>query len=157
MKQFVDYESLKPRDFEIGDIGWFPVLRPTLSTSSSDIHTEFGYICAKAYPLIIVEKLDDCMIGLIISTSGGSGLSRKGTSIKSRSVPIFHESYGHFTSPELGTDLFPRQKIRVDKQSGYRPAPSAYIDMLNTIMIPYDTRFKKEGSIVGDDVLPLSR
>ena len=143
--------------FSLGDIGWFPVLRPTLRTSSSDIHTQFGYICAKSYPVIIVEKLDDGMIGLIVSTSGGSGLSRKGTSIKSRSVPIVHESYSSSTSSDWGTNLYPRKALRVDKNGEYSPPSGAYVDMLNTAMIPYDSRFKKEGGIVATDALPLQQ
>ncbi|CAG5184770.1 uncharacterized protein ALTATR162_LOCUS11073 [Alternaria atra] len=56
---YVYVKRIEQQKFDIGDIGWFPILRPSLSESSSDLHTEFGYICAKSYPLIIVEKLED--------------------------------------------------------------------------------------------------
>ena len=75
--QYTDVKRMERRQFEIGDIGWFPVLRPSVAGSPSDIQTEFGNICAKSYPLIIVEKFNDCMIGLIINTAGGNGLSMK--------------------------------------------------------------------------------
>ena len=156
-KQYRNVNRIEPQMFNLGDIGWFPVLRPTLCTSSSDIHTQFGYICAKSYPVIIVEKLDDGMIGLIVSTSGGSGLSRKGTSIKSRSVPIMNEEYSHYTSSEWGTNVYPKRVLRVDRNGAYSPPSGAYVDMLNTVMIPYDSRFKKEGSILAADALPLQQ
>ncbi|KAI4942455.1 hypothetical protein J4E91_010052 [Alternaria rosae] len=156
-KQYSNVKRIEPDVLSIGDIAWFPVLRPTLFASPSDIHTEFGYICAKSYPIIIVEKLDDCMIGLIISTSGGNGLNRKGTSIKSRSVPIIHESYSNLTSSEWGTDVYPKRLLRVDRNGEYSPPSGAYVDLLNTITIPYDSRYKKEGSIVAADALPLQQ
>ncbi|KAH6851480.1 hypothetical protein BKA58DRAFT_450659, partial [Alternaria rosae] len=156
-KQYSNVKRIEPDALSVGDIGWFPVLRPTLFASSSDIHTEFGYICAKSYPIIIVEKLDDCMVGLIISTSGGSGLNRKGPSIKSRSVPIVHELYRHSTSLEWGTNMYPKRMLRVDRHGEYNPPSGAYVDMLNTITIPYDSRYKKEGSIVAADALPLQQ
>ncbi|KAI4634307.1 uncharacterized protein J4E87_001480 [Alternaria ethzedia] len=160
LEQYADVKPVPWNNFSVGDIGWFPVLRPSLSVSSSDIHTEFGYICAKSYPIIIVEYLDDCMLGLIISTSHGNGLRLKGASIRDRSVPVVDQS-SSFAVPDpssWGADLSPRQTIRVEHLSGqYRPPASAYVDMLNAIMIPYDSRFRKEGTIVKDDVLALQR
>jgi hypothetical protein len=156
-KQYANPKRVEPHMFHVGDIGWFPVLRPTVSESSSDIHTTFGYICAKSYPLLIVEKLDDCMLGLIISTSGGSGLTRKGPSVKSRSVPIVNEWSRYSTLSDWGASLHPRQKLWVDKKGEYSPPAGAYVDLLNVIMVPYDSRFKKEGNIVGVDALPLQQ
>ncbi|KAI4906203.1 hypothetical protein J4E90_010786 [Alternaria incomplexa] len=160
LSQYADVKPVPQENFSVGDIGWFPVLRPSLSVSSSDIHTEFGYICAKSYPVVIVEYLDDCMLGLIISTSHGNGLRLKGESVRDRSVPVVDQS-SRFPVPDpsnWGADLSPRQTIRVENLNGqYRPPASAYIDMLNAIMIPYDSRFQKEGAIVKDDVLALQR
>ncbi|KAI4676885.1 hypothetical protein J4E81_011034 [Alternaria sp. BMP 2799] len=160
LSQYADVKPVNSHNFSVGDIGWFPVLRPSLSVSSSDIHTEFGYICAKSYPIVIVECLDDCMLGLIISTSHGNGLRLKGDSIRERSVPVVDQSSNSPVPhpPNWGAGLYPRQTVRVEHRSGeYRPPASAYIDMLNTIMIPYDSRFRKDGAIMEDDVLALQR
>lgn len=156
-EQYVDVKRIEQQEFDIDHIGWSPVLRPSLSESSSDIHTEFGYICAKSYPLIIMEKLDDCMLGLIVSTSNGNGLSLKRSSISSRSVPVVAQLSTVATMPNWGQRMYPRQKIRIKVSSYYNPPAGAYVDMLNTIMIPYDSRFEKKGNLVADDVLPLQR
>lgn len=158
--QYADVKPVRRHSFNIGDIGWFPVLRPSLSVSSSDIHTAFGYICAKSYPLIIVEKLDNCMLGLIISTSNGNGLRLKDYSIREQSVPVVDQSSSSPVPhpPNWGAGLYPRQTVWVEHRSGeYHPPASAYIDMLNTIMITHDSRFQKEGAIMKDNVLALQR
>jgi hypothetical protein len=155
--QYANVKRIEQQVFNIGDISWFPVLRPSLCESSSDFYGEFGYICAKNYPLIIVEKLDDCMLGLIISTSNGNGLSRKGSSVRNRSVLVTTQSTTFHTSSDWGQSLYPRQALRVEHSSNYSPRASAYVDMLNVIMIPYDSRFEKKGNLVEDDVLPLQQ
>ena len=53
--------------------------------------------------------------------------------------------------------MYPRQKLRVELSSYYNPPAGAYADMLNAIMIPYDSRFEKKGSLVANDVLPLQQ
>ncbi|KAI4664535.1 uncharacterized protein J4E88_010679 [Alternaria novae-zelandiae] len=156
-KSFQDVERIKRRKFEVGDIGWFPVLRPSMVESPSDIHTEFGYICAKNYPLIIVEKLRDCMLGLLINTSGGKGLSKKGPSVMNRSVPIVKYPLRDSPPSLWGHELYPKQVLNVQMYSNYTPPTGAYVDMLNTIMIPYDSRFRREGTIVDADILPLQQ
>ncbi|KAI4611913.1 hypothetical protein J4E80_007364 [Alternaria sp. BMP 0032] len=156
-KSFQNVERVKRRKFEVGDIGWFPVLRPSMIESPSDIHTEFGYICAKNYPLIIVEKLRDCMLGLLINTSGGKGLSKKGPSVMNRSVPIVKYPLSDPPPSPWGQELYPKQVLNVQMYSNYTPPTGAYVDMLNTVMIPYDSRFRKEGTIVDADILPLQQ
>jgi hypothetical protein len=156
-KQYANVKNLERTEFAVGDIGWFPVLRPSLSESSSDIHTEFGYICAKSYPLIIVERLEDCMIGLIISTSNGNGLRLKCASVKSRSTVLVTESSRNSTFSDWGQELIPRKMLRVKGSSEYSPPAGAYVDMLNVIMIPYDTRFQKKGSLMSEDFLVLQQ
>ncbi|KAH8635475.1 hypothetical protein IG631_10876 [Alternaria alternata] len=151
-KQYANVQSVEQTEFAVGDIGWFPILRPSLSESSSDIHTEFGYICAKAYPLIIVEKLEDCMLGLVISTSNGNGLRLKCASVKSRSAPLLAELSQNSTFPDWGQKLYPRRMLHVKRSSEYSPPAGAYVDMLNVIMIPYDTRFQKKGRLMGVNV-----
>ncbi|CAN9398920.1 unnamed protein product [Alternaria alternata] len=156
-KQYVNVKSVEQTEFAVGDIGWFPVLRPSLSESSSDIHTEFGYICAKSYPLIIVEKLEDCMLGLIISTSNGNGLSLKCASVKRRSTLLIPEYPRNSTVFYWGQELHPKKMLRVKDSSEYSPPVGAYVDMLNLIMIPFDTRFQKKGDLISEDVLDLQQ
>jgi hypothetical protein len=156
-KQYANVESVEQTEFAIGDIGWFPILRPSLSESSSDIHTEFGYICAKSYPLIVVEMLEDCMLGLIISTSNGNGLRLKCASVKSRSALLLTESSQKPSFSGWGEELHPRTWLRVKGSSEYSPPAGAYVDMLNVIMIPYDTRFQKKGSLMSEDFLVLQQ
>ncbi|CAI9637870.1 unnamed protein product [Alternaria burnsii] len=156
-RQYTDVKGVEKDEFKIGDIGWFPVLRPSLSASPTDIHTEFGYICAKSYPLIVINKLEDCMIGLIISTSNGNGLRLKSSSVKRRSVPVVSKSAHISCSSDWGQDLHPRKMLRVESSSGYIPPIGAYIDMLNVIMIPYDSRFQIKGRILGEDALALRK
>ena len=156
-KQYANVQSVEQTEFAVGDIGWFPILRPSLSESSFDIHTEFGYICAKSYPLIIVEKLEDCMLGLIISTSNGNGLRLKCASVKSRSALLVTGSSRNSTFSDWGQELIPRMMLRVKGSSEYSPPAGAYVDMLNVIMIPYDTRFQKKGNLIMEDALVLQR
>lgn len=156
-KQYANVESVEQTEFAIGDIGWFPILRPSLSESSSDIHTEFGYICAKSYPLIVVEMLEDCMLGLIISTSNGNGLRLKCASVKSRSALLLTKSSQKPSFSGWGEELHPRTWVRVKGSSEYSPPPGAYVDMLNVIMILYDTRFQKKGSLMSEDFLVLQQ
>ncbi|CAN9152145.1 unnamed protein product [Alternaria alternata] len=155
-KQYAHVKDVEKDKFERGDIGWFPVLRPSLSASPTDIHTEFGYICAKSYPVIITKKLEDCMLGLMISTSNGNGLKLKSSWVKGRSVPIVTESSRTSTSSDWDKHLHPRRMLRVEGSSGYVPPAGAYVDMLNVIMIPYDTRFQIKGKLREEDVSSLN-
>ncbi|KAG9190116.1 hypothetical protein G6011_08204 [Alternaria panax] len=157
-RQYTDVKNIDKDKFKIGNIGWFPILRPSLSASPANIHTKFGYICAKAYPVVIFGKFDDFMLGLIISTSNGNGLNFKGPSIKGRSVPVVTESSSISTSSDWGQQhLQPKRKLRVKGSSGYIPPTGAYVDMFNTISIPYDSRFQIEGRILPEDVLPMNQ
>ncbi|RYN37675.1 hypothetical protein AA0114_g11509 [Alternaria tenuissima] len=156
-KQYANVKNVERTKFVVGDIGWFPILRPSVSKSSFDIYTEFGYICAKSYPLIIVETLEDCMLGLVISTSNGNGLRLKCDAVKSRSALLVNETSRNSTFSDWGQELIPRKMLRVKGSSDYSPAAGAYVDMLNVIMIPYDTRFQKKGYLIMEDVLVLQR
>ncbi|RYO16618.1 hypothetical protein AA0111_g11295 [Alternaria arborescens] len=156
-KQYANVKNVERTKFVVGDIGWFPILRPSVSKSSSDIYTEFGNICAKSYPLIIVETLEDCMLGLVISTSNGNGLRLKCDAVKSRSALLVSETSRNSTFSDWGQELIPRKMLRVKCSSEYSPAAGAYVDMLNVIMIPYDTRFQKKGYLIMEDVLVLQR
>ncbi|KAI4667546.1 uncharacterized protein J4E79_002235 [Alternaria viburni] len=140
-KHYTDVQRMRRRDFKVGDIGWFPVLRPSLAESPSDIHTQYGYICAKSYPLIIVEMFQDCMLGLIISTANRTGLNNKDRSIVNRSVPIITYMSPNPTSSDWGHSLYPRQRLRANRSGRYQPPNNAYVDLLNAIIIPYNTRF----------------
>jgi hypothetical protein len=46
----------------VGDIGWAPLPRMSLSDNAANVPSAYGQICIKVYPFIIVRTMGDCMI-----------------------------------------------------------------------------------------------
>jgi hypothetical protein len=152
---YKDVQQVSKDQFKLSDIGWFPILRPSLSMSFSDIQTEFGNISAKAYPALIVEIREDCMLGLVISTAGGHGLGRKPESIRNRSTYVIGKRFRSFTSPTYGASLLPRISLNVTI-GDYDPREGAFVDMFDTCKIPYDSRFEKKGAFTRESLTDLT-
>ncbi|EOA85037.1 hypothetical protein ACJQWK_06839 [Exserohilum turcicum] len=136
--------------FAVGDIGWLPLPRLSLCPSPADIPSSCGAISLKTYPFIIARKLPDCMIGLVISTAGGDGLTRKPEAIRQRSTYIFSATTTRILDlPSRSSVLNPRVLLKVqeptagDGLDGYSPDEGAFVDMLDTYTIQYDSRFEK--------------
>jgi hypothetical protein len=153
----MQYSKERHDRFNVGDIGWYPVLRPSTKPCIEDICMEYGFICAKKYPIIIVDRLDDCMIGLIISTGQGCGLNYKRDSVRDRSVHVLLN--GDTTTPlsPFGNDLVYRRPPRVLEYTNpgyipakYKPHEGAFVDLLDSIKIPYDSRFKQEARLTNE-------
>ncbi|KAH9864653.1 hypothetical protein J1614_010588 [Plenodomus biglobosus] len=152
--RFFTYIKRDPSRFELGDIAWYPILRPSNDPSDGDLITKHGRVCAKLYPVILVEKLPDCMICVPILTAGGRGLERKPTSIRLRSKHIvsagtslprcyIHDGCG------LGHNAVLKVIGEEPDASSYMYEPScnAFVDLVEEFRISYDSRFKKEGRL----------
>ncbi|KAI8939204.1 hypothetical protein NX059_005034 [Plenodomus lindquistii] len=152
------FVTMPPSYYTVGDIAWYPVLRPTFNPSPGDIQTEFGFVCAKFYPVVIVEKLEDNMIALVISTSGGRGLSALPPSAQRRCTHVVSDYTKVLPMMPFGSNILPEKILSVASEwdeaagqpKGYEPHPKAYVDMLDTIKIRYDTRFKKGGALTAE-------
>ncbi|PSN75461.1 hypothetical protein BS50DRAFT_582147 [Corynespora cassiicola Philippines] len=79
--------------FHEGDIGLYQFGQPCLDGQSTGlIETKTGGFSVKYYPVVIVTKQFDAMMGAIISSSGGRGLSGKPESLRDRCIYV--ESMG---------------------------------------------------------------
>lgn len=149
--------KIDPSSVSIGDITWYPILRPSVYSTTDDISTEFGLISAKYYPVIIVAKEPDSMIGLPISTAGGRGLGSKPDSIRQRSTYV-RSGWNLGQTPAIaGSVLKPQCVLTVSGASAYQPLSEAFVDMLDGLVMAYDSRFVKEASLTADSVEALVR
>jgi hypothetical protein len=119
-----DFHAANRKHFSVGDIGWFPILRPSVCPSIADIQTQFDYVSGKPYPAVIVNMPEDSMIVLLITTAGGTGLKRKPESVQKRSVSVVAEcgpvSFRD-AIPGVGKSLLPNTLLKVKDDSMYRP------------------------------------
>jgi hypothetical protein len=154
------YKTVLPTDpnaIHIGDIGWAPLPRMSLSSSGATIPSEYGSISLKIYPFIIVKKLDDCMLGVVISSAGGRGLSYKDASVRQRSTYVTGRWFRGFAAPTYGWALNP-QGVNLEVAGvGYEPAMGAFVDVLDTHKICYNTRFERKGCLTQQSRMDLGR
>ncbi|KAI8939195.1 hypothetical protein NX059_005025 [Plenodomus lindquistii] len=146
------YTALSPSHFCVGDISWYPVLRLSNDPWPGDMTTKYGLVSAKLYPIIIVARLPDCMVGMLISTAGGNGMERKPESMRRRCAYVVSERGGLGFRGRGGET---RKVIRtVDGGGviggGYEPCEGAFVDPLDTVLVAYDSRFRKVGEVVGE-------
>ncbi|KAI4931768.1 hypothetical protein J4E85_004365 [Alternaria conjuncta] len=93
---YQDYQNVQgidPNAISVGDIGWAPLPRMAATSRATHIPSQYGQIVIKVYPFIIVKKMNDCMIGVVISSAGGNGLRYKQDSLRARN-PVQHEVEG---------------------------------------------------------------
>ncbi|KAF2848228.1 hypothetical protein T440DRAFT_536825 [Plenodomus tracheiphilus IPT5] len=146
--RFVTFQKMERTAFAVGDIAWYPILRPSNDPSYSDLETKHGKICAKIYPVIVVAKLEDCMICVPILTAGDRGLENKPASIRARSTYVVTQ--GNLRTVPQEFILEPRVvfEVSIEKSKlgilSYSPSPNAFVDVLDHVQISYDSRFKKE-------------
>lgn len=118
------FHVVNRENFSIGDIGWFPILRPSVCPSFWDIQTQFGYVSGKAYPAVIIDTPKDSIFVLLITTAGGKGLKCKPESLQQRSARVVTER-GPVASgdalPQVGKSLLPNTLLRVTENSRYQP------------------------------------
>ncbi|KAL1794078.1 hypothetical protein ACET3X_007499 [Alternaria dauci] len=150
--------NIDPKTISVGDIGWAPLPRMALSSSiNKTIPSEYGNVSIKVYPFIIVKKLDDCMLGIVISTAGGQGLKYKDASVRQRSCYVTGSSFKGFDDPPFGWAMSPRCQNLVVARTGYDPAVGAFVDMLDSHKISYNSRFEKSGSLTIQSRVDLGR
>ncbi|CAN9398957.1 unnamed protein product [Alternaria alternata] len=150
--------NVDPKTISVGDIGWAPLPRMAISSSTNKtIPSEYGKVSIKVYPFIIVKMLDDCMLGLVISTAGGQGLKRKDVSIRQRSCYVTGPKFKGFDDQPFGWAMSPRCQNLVVAGTGYEPAPGAYVDMLDTHKIYYNSKFEKSGCLTIQSRVDLGR
>ncbi|CAN9437013.1 unnamed protein product [Alternaria alternata] len=150
--------SIDPKSVNVGDIGWAPLPRMALGGSKHrTIPSEYGNVSIKVYPFIIVEKLDDCMLGIVISTAGGKGLRYKDASVRQRSCYVTGSNFKGFNDPPFGWAMSPRCQNLVVTGTGYDPPAGAFVDMLNTHQLAYNSWFEKEGCLTIQSRVDLGR
>jgi len=133
----------------VGDIGWAPLPRMAATSRAWFVASEYGQICIKVYPFIIVKKMDDCMIGAVISSADGNGLRHKQPSLGARSTYVVGANFRGYNDVPYGWGMGPKEmNLEVDQTAGaYEPRAGAFVDVLNTYQIPYNTRWKAEGRL----------
>ncbi|KAI4676878.1 hypothetical protein J4E81_011027 [Alternaria sp. BMP 2799] len=145
-----DYQNVRgidPNAISVGDIGWAPLPRMAATTRATHIPSQYGQIIIKVYPFIIVKKMADCMIGVVISSAGGNGLRYKQDSLRARSTCVVEEGCRGPTNVSYGWAMGPRLDLEVDGTSAYKPVPGAFVDVLDSHQIPYNTRWKADGRL----------
>ncbi|KAI4605169.1 hypothetical protein J4E83_010800 [Alternaria metachromatica] len=143
----------------VGDIGWAPLPRMAATSRDWFVQSEYGQICIKVYPFIIVKKMDDCMIGMPITTAGGNGLTNKTPSLRARSTYVVGANFRGFDNVSYGGGMGPgKMNLEVDQTAGaYEPRAGAFVDVLDTYQIPYNTRWKAEGRLTYTSRVDLLR
>ncbi|CAN9422838.1 unnamed protein product [Alternaria alternata] len=156
--RYKSVRNVDPKTISVGDIGWAPLPRMALSSSTNKtIPSEYGKVSIKVYPFIIVKKLDDCMLGVVISTAGGQGLKTKSASVRQRSCYVTGPNFKGFDDPPFGWAMSPRCQNLVVVGTGYEPAPGAFVDMLDSHKIYYNSRFEKSGCLTIQSRVDLGR
>ncbi|KAI4676054.1 uncharacterized protein J4E84_009670 [Alternaria hordeiaustralica] len=143
----------------VGDIGWAPLPRMAATSRDWFVPSQYGQICIKVYPFIIVKKMDDCMIGAVISSGNGNGLRHKQPSLRARSTYVVGATFRGFDNVSYGWGMGPeKMNLEVDQTAGaYEPRAGAFVDVLDTYQIPYNTRWKKEGRLTYTSRVDLLR
>jgi hypothetical protein len=150
--------SIDPKSINVGDIGWAPLPRMAyVGSRHKTIPSEYGNVSIKIYPFIVVKKLDDCMLAIVISTAGGRGLKKKDASVRQRSCYVTGPNFKGFDNPPFGWAMSPRCQNLVVAGTGYEPAPGAFVDMLDSHKIYYNSRFEKNGSLTIQSKVDLGR
>jgi len=150
---------IDPATISVGDIGWAPLPRMAATNRPWFVESEHGQICIKVYPFIIVKKMDDCMIGAVISSGNGNGLRHKQPSLRARSTYVVGANFRGFDNVSYGWGMGPAKlNLEVDQTAGaYEPRSGAFVDVLDTYQIPYNTRWKKEGRLTYTSRVDLGR
>ena len=143
----------------VGDIGWAPLPRMAATSRDWFVQSEYGQICIKVYPFIIVKKMDDCMLGAVISSGNGNGLRHKQPSLRARSTYVVGANFRGFDNVSYGWGMGPAKlNLEVDQTAGaYEPRAGAFVDVLDTYQIPYNSRWKKEGRLTYTSRVDLLR
>jgi hypothetical protein len=141
----------------VGDIGWAPLPRMSLSDNAANAPSAYGQICIKVYPFIIVRTMGDCMIGVVITSAGGNGLRHKEDSLCSRSTYVVGARFRGYTDRPYGGAVGPAGMNLEVERGGYEPAMGAFVDVLDSYQLPYNTRFEKEGRLTQKSRLDLGR
>ncbi|KAG9190117.1 hypothetical protein G6011_08205 [Alternaria panax] len=150
--------NIDPKSISVGDIGWAPLPRMAQGSSThKTIPSEYGNVSIKVYPFIVVKMLDDCMLGVVISTAGGQGLKNKHADVRQRSCYVTGGNFRGFDDPPFGWAMSPRCQNLVVAGSGYEPALGAFVDMLDSHKIHYNSRFEKKGSLTIHSRVDLGR
>ncbi|KAI4611921.1 hypothetical protein J4E80_007372 [Alternaria sp. BMP 0032] len=139
--------GIDPNAISVGDIGWAPLPRMAATTRATHIPSQYGQIVIKVYPFIIVKKMNDCMIGVVISSAGGNGLRYKQDSLRARSTCVVEEGSRGPANVSYGWAMGPRLDLEVDGTTAYKPVPGAFVDVLDSHQIPYNTRWKADGRL----------
>ncbi|KAI4942369.1 hypothetical protein J4E86_010172 [Alternaria arbusti] len=107
----------------VGDIGWAPLPRMAATSRDWFVPSQYGQICIKVYPFIIVKKMDDCMIGMPITTAGGNGLTNKMESLRARSTYVVGANFRGKNDVSYGWGMGPKEmNLEVDRTAGaYEP------------------------------------
>lgn len=156
--RYKSVRNVDPKTISVGDIGWAPLPRMALSSSTNKtIPSEYGKVSIKVYPFIIVKKLDDCMLGVVISTARGQGLKTKSASVRQRSCYVTGPNFKGFDDPPFGWAMSPRCQNLVVAGTDYEPAPGAFVDMLDSHKIYYNSRFEKSGCLTIQSRVDLGR
>ncbi|KAI4667539.1 uncharacterized protein J4E79_002228 [Alternaria viburni] len=143
----------------VGDIGWAPLPRMAATSRDWFVPSQYGQIVIKVYPFIIVKKMDDCMIGMPITTAGGNGLTNKMESLRARSTYVVGANFRGKNDVSYGWGMGPKEmNLEVDQTAGaYEPRAGAFVDVLDTYQIPYNTRWKAEGRLTYTSRVDLLR
>jgi len=143
----------------VGDIGWAPLPRMAATSRDWFVQSEYGQICIKVYPFIIIKKMDDCMIGAVISSGNGNGLRHKQPSLRARSTYVIGATFRGFDNVSYGWGMGPEKlNLEVDQTAGaYEPRSGAFVDVLDTYQIPYNSRWKAEGRLTHTSRVDLLR
>jgi hypothetical protein len=98
------------------------------------------------------------MLSLPISTAGSDGVKRKPKSLRARSTYVIGSRFKGCETPAYGQWLNPVRNLQVEVKSGvrgYDPDEGAFVDLLDTVRIGYDTRFEKKNALTKESARAL--
>lgn len=103
----------------VGDIGWAPLPRMAATSRPWFVPSEYGQICIKVYPFIIVKKMEDCIVGVVISTARGNGFTNKTASLRARSTYVVGANFRGYNDVSYGEGMGPKgMNLEVDQTQG---------------------------------------